>query len=129
MAQTDGEWLDVISMCGGWDISRVESVLATHHIIPAPVLASPRRLMLLEIAFSGVKDGVVDDGPFEFYWHGLGHGLWAMLTDRNLRGKSSIIEVVRWLLRGRPSSNLQDDVRRWIHRARLRFLLDDVHHE
>jgi hypothetical protein len=52
-----------------------------------------------------------------------------MLTDRNLRGKSSIMEVVRWLLRGRPSSNLQDDVQRWIHEARLRFLLDDVTHE
>jgi hypothetical protein len=52
-----------------------------------------------------------------------------MLTDQNFRGKSSIMEVVRWLLRGRPSSNLQDDVRRWIHKARLRFLLDDVEHE
>jgi transcription elongation factor Elf1 len=85
--------------------------------------------MLVEIAFSGVKDGVADDGPFEFRWEGLGHGFWAMLTDKNLRGKSSIMEVVRWLLRGRPSSNLQDDVRRWIHVARLRFLLDDIEYE
>jgi hypothetical protein len=129
MAQPNGEWLDVIAARAGWDTSRIESALASHHIVPAPVLASPRRLMLVEIAFSGVKDGVVDDGPFEFRWDALGHGLWAMLTDRNLRGKSSIMEVVRWLLRGRPSSNLQDDVRRWIHKARLRFLLDDVNHE
>ena len=129
MAQPDGEWLDGIAARAARDAFRIESALATHHIVPAPVLASPRRLMLVEIAFSGVKDGVVDDGPFEFRWGGLGHGLWAMLTDRNLRGKSSIMEVVRWLLRGRPSSNLQDDVRRWIHKARLRFLLDDVNHE
>jgi len=85
--------------------------------------------MLVEIVFSGIKDGVSDEGPFEFRWEGLGHGLWAMLTDQNLRGKSSIMEIVRWLIRGRPSSNLQDDVRRWIQDARLRFRLDDVEHE
>ncbi len=129
MAQPNGEWHDMIAARAGVDVSRIKSTLASHHIIPSPVLASPRRLMLVEIAFSGVKDGVVDGGPFEFRWDGLGHGLWAMLTDQNLRGKSSIMEVVRWLLRGRPSSNLQDDVRRWIHHAHLRFLLDDVNHE
>ncbi len=83
----------------------------------------------MEITFSGVKDGVDGAGVFEFEWKDLGHGLWAMLTDENLRGKSSIIEVVRWLLRGRASEDLQVDVRRWIHKVRLRFLLDDVVHE
>jgi len=129
LAQRDREWLDAIAARTGAELSRIESALASHHIVPSPVLASPRRLMLAEISFSGVKDGVMDGGPFEFRWDGLGHGLWAMLSDRNLRGKSSIMEVVRWLLRGRPSSNLQDDVRRWIHWARLRFVLDDVNHE
>ena len=52
-----------------------------------------------------------------------------MMTDRNLRGKSSIIEVVRWLMRGRPSPNLQDDVKTWIHDACLRFDLDGLEHE
>jgi hypothetical protein len=51
-----------------------------------------------------------------------------MLSDKNLRGKSSILEVVHWLLRGRPTSNLQDDVRRWIHKASVRFLSEDVEH-
>jgi hypothetical protein len=67
--------------------------------------------------------------PFNFDWSGLNHGLWAMLSDKNLRGKSSILEVVHWLLRGRPTSNLQEDVRRWIHKASVRFLLDDIEHE
>ena len=39
------------------------------------------------------------------------------------------MEVVHWLLRGRSTSNLQDDVRRWIHKARTRFLLDEAEHE
>lgn len=129
MAKSDKDWLQSIADRAKTGISQVESVLASRHIMPAPVLASPRRLMLAEITFSGVKDGVSDDGPFEFSWDGLGHGLWAMITDKNLRGKSSVMEIVRWLVRGRSSSNLQDDVRRWVHRATLCFLLDDVKHE
>jgi len=129
MAQNNGEWLQCIARRAKVEIPAVEPVLAAHHIHPAPVLAPARRILLVEIAFSGIKDGVVDDGPFEFVWSNLGPGLRAMLTDENLRGKSSIIEVVRWLLRGRPSDNLQEDVRRWIHSARLRFSIDDVPYE
>lgn len=129
MARLNKEWVQSIADRAKKDVSQVESVLASRYIVPTPVLASPRRLMLVEIAFSGVKDGVSDDGPFEFIWNDLGHGLWAMLTDQNLRGKSSIMEIIRWLIRGKQSSNLQDDVRRWVHDARLRFLLDDVEHE
>jgi hypothetical protein len=129
MREPNGEWLEAIASRGRVDIGAVEAVLTVHHIRPTPVLASPRRLMLEEIHFTGVKDGVADDGPFEFRWENLGHGLWAMLTDKNLRGKSSVIEVVRWLLRGKPSLILQDDVRRWIHKARIRFRLDEVLYE
>jgi len=64
-----------------------------------------------------------------FEWKDLHEGLWAMMTERNLRGKSSIIEIVRWLLRGKASSNLQDDVRSWIRKAQLRFKLDDIDYE
>jgi hypothetical protein len=85
--------------------------------------------LLVQIAFSGTKDRAGIDEPFNFDWSGLNHGLWAMLSDKNLRGKSSILEVVHWLLRGRPTSNLQEDVRRWIHKAGVRFLLDDIEHE
>jgi len=129
MAQKNGDWLQAIAKRAKVGVTDVESVLASHQIHPTPVLPSARRVQLVEIAFSGVKDAVVDEGTFEFTWTNLGHGLWAMLTDQNLRGKSSIIEVVRWLLRGRASENLQEDVRRWIHKARLKFLLDDVLYE
>lgn len=129
MSQTNGEWVQAIARRAAIDVNRVESVLAAHHISPTPVLPSPRRLLLVQIAFSGTKDRAGIDEPFNFDWSGLNHGLWAMLSDKNLRGKSSILEVVHWLLRGRPTSNLQEDVRRWIHKAGVRFLLDDIEHE
>ncbi|MGV3616285.1 MAG: large ATP-binding protein [Fimbriimonas sp.] len=50
--------------------------------------------------------------------------MYALVSDGNLKGKSSVIEVVRWLLRGVASENLQEDVRRWIKFAVLQFSLD-----
>lgn len=129
MAQPNEEWLQAIAKRAEVETSAVEGVLSAHRIQPSPVLAQPRRLVLRDIEFSGEKDGVANAGPFAFSWTALAHGLWAMLSEHNLRGKSTIIEIVRWMLRGRPSSSLQDDVRRWVHAARLRFLLDSDEYE
>jgi hypothetical protein len=129
MAKESMEWLDAIASRAKIDTNRVESVLTARHIVPTPVLPAPRRMKLLSIAFGGAKQGVEDDGLYTFEWSDLNEGLWGMMTDRNLRGKSSIIEVVRWLMRGKPSPNLQDDVRTWIHNACLRFDLDGLEHE
>lgn len=129
MAQPKKEWLQTIATRAKVETSAVEAVLSAHRIQPSPVLAQPRRLVLREIEFSGEKDGVANAGAFEFSWAALDHGLWAMLTEHNLRGKSTIIEIVRWMIRGRPSSNLQDDVRRWIHAVRLVFHLDSDEYE
>lgn len=107
MSQTNGEWIQAIAGRATIDSSRVESILAAHHISPAPVLPSPRRLLLIQIAFSGAKDKAGVEEPFSFDWSDLNYGLWAVLSDQNFRGKSSILEVVHWLLRGRPTSNLQ----------------------
>jgi hypothetical protein len=129
MAKESTGWLDVIASRAKVDVSRVEEVLTARHIVPTPVLPAPRRMKLLSIGFGGTKEGVEDAGPYKFEWPDLSEGLWGMMTDRNLRGKSSVIEVVRWLIRGKPSSNLQDDVRAWIHSACLRFELDGLEHE
>ncbi|KWC42409.1 large ATP-binding protein [Burkholderia ubonensis] len=124
MANTSKEWLQAIAGKAGVKTSEVEAVLAAHRIQPTPVLGVPRRLYLREIEFSGVKSGIANGGPFCFSWKDLQHGLWAMLSEQNFRGKSTIIEVARWMLRGHESSTLQEDVRSWIHKARLRFVLD-----
>lgn len=129
MAKDSMEWLDAIAKRANVDVARVEQVLTSRHIVPTPVLPAPRRLRLLSISFGGVKREVIDEGSYTFEWPDLGEGFWGMMTDRNLRGKSSIIEVVRWLMRGKPSPNLQNDVRAWIHHASLRLNLDGAEYE
>lgn len=106
-----------------------ERILDARGIRPSPVVATPRRLAIRRIEFAGVKTDVPGAGPFEFVWSDLGPGLWAMVTERNLRGKSSVIEITKWLLRGRPSARLQDDVRTWLRSCRLVFTLDGTFHE
>ena len=122
------DWLLNIASEAKVEPARVSEVLSTWRIQPSPVIPSPRRLLLKRIEFSGVKKLVPKEGPFSFSWEGLNCGLWGMVTQRNLKGKSSIIEIVEWLLRGRRSSNLQEDVWSWISKASLRFQLDEIQH-
>lgn len=129
MAQLKEEWLQAIATKAKVEPSKVEGVLSAHRIQPSPLVAQPRRLVLRDIEFSGEKDGTADAGDFSFSWTDLDHGLWAMLSEHNLRGKSTIIEIVRWMIRGRPSSNLQEDVRRWVNEVRLSFFLDADEYE
>ncbi len=119
-------WLDAIAERAKVDVSAVEELLAEYRIEPSPVLASPKRLLLKSISFSGVKDAEHNDAVIDFSWEGLDTGIWAFLTEKNFRGKSSILEIIRWLLRGSEPSNLQSDVRSWLKEARLLFELDDV---
>lgn len=123
------DWLEAIAVKAKVDPDVAERILDARGIRPAPVIATPRRLAVRRIEFSGVKTDVPGAGPFEFVWDDLCAGLWAMITERNLRGKSSVIEIAKWLLRGRPSRRLQDDVRKWLRSCRLVFTLDGIFHE
>lgn len=119
-------WLNAIAERAEVDVSTVEALLGQYRIEPSPVLPSPKRLLLKRIAFSGVKDAERDHAVIDFSWEALDIGLWALLTETNLRGKSSVLEIIRWLLRGSEPSNLQSDVRSWLKEACLLFELDDV---
>jgi len=118
------EWLSDIAKKLELDISKVNEIVSIHHIKPSPIVPRPKRLALKRINFSGEKTSGNNIGPFTFDWDELGPGLWGILSERNQRGKSSIIGVVQWLLRGR-STSLQDDVLKWIHKASLQFSFDD----
>ncbi|MBF0612032.1 MAG: hypothetical protein HQL55_13005 [Magnetococcales bacterium] len=49
------------------------------------------------------------------------------MTDGNLKGKSSVIEIVKWMLRGQPSSGLREDIKRWLRKISLDFQLGEKH--
>jgi hypothetical protein len=111
------DWIDAIAQRANIDRDAVERVHARYSIVPSPALPTPTRVTLSRVAFSGVKRLAGGDTPFAFDWP-LETGIWAAITDdANLRGKSTIIEVIRWALRGRH--DLQPDVRSWLRTVEL----------
>ena len=111
---SNASWIANIALRSGADEATVEEVLDRRRIKAAPTMSSPRHLTLKKIEFRGEKHGTVTEGPFDFKWPDLEPGLYAILSDSNLKGKSSILHVARWLLRGDPASGLQKDVKSWI---------------
>jgi hypothetical protein len=103
------------------DLQTVEAILSKRGVQPHRRLRAARHLQITQIRFSGTKAGKVV-GDFDFDWQ-IGSGIWALTSFDNLVGKSSVIEILLWALRGEPKA-LQDDVRRWLSHVNIRFLVD-----
>ena len=60
--------------------------------------------------------------------HGLGlsSGLWALISDRNLRGKSSVLRLILGALRGDWPEHVKDDVWKWLRSLQVDFSVDGV---
>jgi hypothetical protein len=65
----------------------------------------------------GVRAGTGYDGPFDRTF--TFDGDFTALVASNLRGKTSVLEIITWCLRGSPRDRLQADVRRWLSGVEL----------
>lgn len=87
------------------------------------VASRPLELLTIRrLYFNGEKRGSkLKNGPLEFEWNDLKPGLWGVLSEgTNQVGKSTVLEVMLWSLRGR-SRNLKPEVRAWIQFVELNF--------
>ncbi|WP_234775313.1 hypothetical protein [Paraburkholderia tropica] len=100
----------------------VENIFAEAKVSEEVGTRQSENLTLRRLTFSGVKRATDSiDGPFRFEWTDLSTGLWLVLSDdQNQVGKSSILEVMLWALRGRTRS-LRPEVRAWIEHVELEF--------
>jgi RNase P subunit RPR2 len=116
------------------DESTVERVLVAHQISTSASVPKPSHLTANRLRFRGTKTltGVTSEGnvaapdavehvPFEFDWS-LSSGLNGVGSDKNLRGKSSVLRIIMWALRGR--CDLQPEVRRWVDHVQFEFSVD-----
>jgi hypothetical protein len=115
-------WLYQIAKKCGADLETVKAVLERNNVNARQTKAVPQRLTITSIAFSGFKGGKDSTEGFDFVWKDLGPGLWAVLSDANLRGKTTILNVVRWALTGRRS--VREDMLPWFRKLKLGFVLD-----
>lgn len=107
------------------DVGETEAGAVLDHFLvrPTPTLPRPHHLAIRQVTFSGVKDLEGGHEEFEFNWQ-LGEGVWAVASESdNLVGKSSVLEIIRWALRGR-SGDLQADVKRWLRHVSVAIDVD-----
>jgi len=114
---------EAVAERAGYDRATVQSVLDAYGIEPQPTAAAPVSLQVTRVRFAGVKRrGGREDESFDFQPE-LTPGLWAVTSEPNLAGKSSVLLVIRWALTGR--SHLTDDVHSWISTVELEGRVGD----
>lgn len=122
---SDASFVDAVAGRAGESAGDVARVLGMFHIPVSVTPATPHRLRVSRLMFEGTKTGVPNPGPFTFERQ-FGDGIWALVTERNEAGKSSVMEIIVWVLRGQPrSGGLQDDVHQWIGRVEMDATIDD----
>lgn len=118
-----GGWLETVAAKAGMRPTEAELALRRRGITVDRPLRPARKLTVRRIAFKGEKRGTAQ-GSIDFDWSDLAAGVWAVTSERNLRGKSTVLEILLWALRGTPKG-LQDDVRRWLSSVCVEFDVDD----
>ncbi|MGO6791078.1 hypothetical protein ACCT17_34190 [Rhizobium ruizarguesonis] len=123
MKKTDIDaWYEQIAKKAKRDREIVESVLTQNSIRSIIKPAVPQRLRIVSLSFTGKKSGVAT-GPISFEWPDLKPGLHAIVSSHNFRGKTTILQMLKFGLVG--SSGPQDDIDAWFQTLTLRFMIDD----
>ncbi|MFJ5548570.1 hypothetical protein [Streptomyces sp. NPDC093225] len=98
-------------------VDDVRDVFAAYGLplVVSPARARPLRVHRLRLA--GERTGDVQPGPFDTPLY-FSEGLTAFVAS-NFRGKSSVLELVTWCLRGTRRDVLKARVRRWLRHVDL----------
>lgn len=113
---------DAVAQRSGYPVDEVTRVLKDARVPTTDAVGAPHRLRIERLAFTGQKAGVFTD-PIAFD-QTFSTGLWAITSDKNDAGKTSLLEIIMWCIRGQPK-RLQDDVRAWLDQVTLQGTVDD----
>lgn len=111
-----------IATKAGVSVAKVNEVLTGQSISLVPVPPVSRSLDISRLSFSGDRVNTDWDGPFQKTFD-FAAGVTAFVTDENLRGKSSVLELITWALRGKPRE-LRSDVKPWFDRVVLEYAIN-----
>ncbi|MCT9620518.1 hypothetical protein [Curtobacterium sp. C2H10] len=129
MTEADIGWAADVASRTGLDTNTVLQTFSRYNIPGHRPIIARRRLRLEGVHFAGVKNVAVSDGsldresvPFSFT-HRYEHLLTAFATvSRNDAGKTSVVNVTEWGLRG-SSGGLQADIQSWLRQAIVGFTI------
>ena len=107
---------EAVAMRCGVPVDQVEAALVQHGVTDAPAPPPARPLRLRRLKFSGVKTVHGESSDIAFDWETGQDGVWGIASDDNFTGKSSILQIALWAIRGAPKS-LTGTVRGWLRRV------------
>ena len=119
---TDLSFPDAVAARCEQSVSDVIPILSEARVPTSDSSGSPHRLRVTRLAFTGQKAGLLSD-EIDFDCE-FTSGLWAISSERNDAGKTSLLEIIMWCLRGQPK-RLQDDVKSWLDSVALEGTVDD----
>lgn len=102
-----------VAVRSGAPLPAVQRVFQEHGFAAELTGALPRPVVLRRLRITGTRS-VAPVGPFDSHMR-FAPGL-TVLSAENLRGKTSVFELLAWCLRGSPRSGLQGVVRSWLSR-------------
>ncbi|WP_173141596.1 hypothetical protein [Kibdelosporangium persicum] len=114
-----------MTTASGVDAATVDTIFASYGVPAAPVAAAPRNLRVLRLRLWGKKRDIPEGGAFDTTLK-FPTGL-VMAVAPNLKGKTSVLELITWCLRGTPKA-LQQDVLAWLDGIECDVLVNDVPH-
>lgn len=114
--------------------SEVDDLLRIAGVSTTSTVPMPQNLQITTVRFGGSCRPPLPEsntgstptpagGPFEFNWN-PGLGLNGLGSARNLRGKSTVLEVILWSLRG--TCGVQGDVAKYIDYVEVGFEIDSA---
>src|SRR2546423_1018374 len=123
------EFAEAVAQRVGRPAGEVGAELAQMGIHAYTPRGTAAQLRLTRLQFSGFKDPDADPptSPFEFEWQ-LSQGVHALASLRNFVGKTSVLEICRWMLTGSDRhtvGGVDARVRKMLRHVRLEFMLGD----
>ncbi|MCV3242080.1 hypothetical protein ABID19_005754 [Mesorhizobium robiniae] len=125
---TESGWIKAIAEDSGSSESDVRTVLLKFGVRAQTTPPRAKSLRFDSINLRGVRAGSERDGPFDLSWSDLGTGIWAVMSERNLRGKSSILNLLQAAIRGDFPGRVKPDVWKWLEIIEIRYRVDEVLH-
>jgi len=125
---TELGWIKAIAEQCNLDIDDVRKVLLKYGIRAQTTPPRAKSLRFESIKFSGVRSESTPAGPFSLSWLELDAGVYAVMSERNLRGKSSILNMLNAAIRGDFPGRIKSDIWKWLQALEVRFRIDNVLH-
>ncbi len=123
---SDLPFVDAVSQRCGESPANVQSTLEALGIGTAALPPPTAHLRLVRVAFTGTKIVHGESIPVDFEWKLDSDGLWGVATEDNLAGKTSLVQIVFWALRGSPK-HLSKTVKGWLKTVETDFQAGSEH--